>query len=516
VLPDAPKSTEQFGTTQIEGLAASVRAVTPLREDPGAEFEARVVIDHGAVLDWSESVPSDARPPVTIAIGGPRPPAWARVQSQGVLTSHARSRIDVRLPTTLPGLATAQTVWVGAEGQDWQAIRVTPNADRVTVEFRTAASIRVLHDGPAPSSPLGVVLFSATAGGRAYVPVETDEPIVFLGRPTRLHEVWLAEGDGPGARRLSPVRQVTARLGDTVEVDLRDAAHPAGGAILRGRLRLGAAGWPVEAGDPRATLQRCWTEPGHAPCWLTTRHLEPSQPSADGIAEFEARELAPGAYRLLLQPVGLGAEVLLEEGAEETVELDLASLGSIAVELPASVDGLDVIGVVTTAEADPQQRNHCTILTSEHLRESASCAVGPGTYIVSLYDTAQTGSAAFESGPIQVESGRETTASLQAVPRTSIGLTVIDSGSGEAVGFDLLFWHKLKIVGVHTGKNYFLMGQIREGGGSSITGITGELGAVPEPVRVIPAEHTIFEFETIGPLDVTDGQELRIRAKRRL
>lgn len=516
LLPSEPSSPEEFQSIVCAGLvaipyeiAAAVDA-PPIEVDGGAprvpDFVLRARVARGAELVWADTVPFDERSKVDVAFGGSMAPPSRETYSFGSDTGLRGAREGLELPLELPRANEEKLVWVGAAGKEWRSFLVAADSSRVEVQLASAASVRVLHDGPT-DPPSYVVTESYPVGDLERVEITSDEPVVVSELDAAPTRVWIEQREDEPISRIE--RLALSGVVET-EVDLRAESALDGRGGLRITLRATAATLALAKSGVKVLVKRRSAPESEFP-W---EHFADFEPDLGGAPEFirEIVGLVPAVHRVQVDPFGECATVTVEAGVVKEVEIALDGLGFVKFVIPQGYEDARGFATVATVESRVDQRFASFGVGGPDL--NATFALARGTYTARTSFFGSDDRPELESAPFVVETGVTTTVTLAPRRTVKLKLAAVDADTGEPIALDLAFWVDVQIYDEETGER--VLGTTSfTGSGDSRTGAESDLPHITGAVRVVLPDSKFFDFEGLEPF-VPSGEAvvtLRARAK---
>ncbi|MEZ5978662.1 MAG: hypothetical protein R3F34_10625, partial [Planctomycetota bacterium] len=513
-LPVLPHSLDEFSQISVAGLVARpVELTFPEDAEPvsveGAparapRFLLRVAIEDGASLVWADSVPFEARGPVDVAFGGSVVPPSRERYSWGSDFGLAGVREGLELPLVLPRANVEKSVWVGADGKEWRSLLVAPDAHRVEVVLTSAASIRVLHDGPTEPTSF-VVTQTFPKGDVKKVAITSADPVVVDELAAASTRVWIERTDD---RPTSRIARVELPAGELTEIDLRAASDLVGLGGLRIVVRatpevLALANTGLEVG-----LQRSAGEGADYP-WDYLADLERDAREDDAVV-YTVLGLEPVRHRVQVEPFGAFEEVDVVAGEVLDVDVPLDRIGFVRLEIPPDYEGPFSFATLTTTEEDRAARRFVSIRMTKDSTDSGYPVVCD-TYVASTPTFGGVEFPGLVSDPFVVEPGVTTVVHLRVKHQLEVRVVAVDATTGEPVGFGLDFWVGVAAIDVETGERVLATTSFR-GSGDSYHGITWTFDEVNGPVRVEVPENPFWTVEEVEPQVLLDGSTVELRA----
>lgn len=503
-LPRAPRSVDEFSDVIVAGLLAhAVELMTldaPASADASSpQFELRIRLDEGAVVDWAPSVPLHERTAVDLALGGSFSPASGVELRFNVGAGVVDQRRGLELPVTLPRVSTENSVWVGAEGRQWRAFALTPESERVEVVLERSASLLVHHDAPSGST----VVVQEWSGAKSRAAIFEPGPITLDGLTAGKNLVWI-EGFGRGESQAVNVELVA---GEVVEVDLSTAALSAARGGVRLTIRaapevLALSPLPIEAYLHKGTSENHIGQ---------LRELERERSETDGIV-FEADGLESGIHTIRTSPFGGSVEFDVQQGTKATVELVYDCVGFAEFVLPHDVDARRV-SVVLSGQVAGSGLTSINALRAS-IAENAKQPVLCGTYTASASQWSDGQVIGLMSDPFVVTTGATTIVELRPRPLSRIEFAAIDSSSGASIGFDIEFWVGMRIADRVTGEEVKGFKSFT-GQSGAYTGMVLSIDPYEGLVLLTPLDDPFWTFEPLDAVELTDGAAITLRASAR-
>lgn len=517
VLAGVPRSIDEFGAVTVADLQARPVALLGPEVSGTGSFLLRVEVVDGLEVRWSPDAGPESNGPVSLAFGGSLPPSSREFYSHGRRKGLLQELREQSLPASLPRPRYEELIWVGAPGYQWRSFPVEPDTEVVEVELTRASSIRVLHDGPVPGERRSVVVTSFPKGETEVKTIEGPEPIVFTERDPVVHEVRVVAGNpfsrpGRPERLASRLARLELQRGEESVVDLTAAFEKEAFGKIALTLEGGDALLGKHNREIQVSLSRRVESPGKR-AWERKGMLSGRSPGRVIEREYLSGGVEPGEYRVIIDPLGVAAEAIVEAGAITEVVVDLESVGWAILEAPEGVETAGSFISFSTADEEPRERLHFSA-ANEYSEPGVRHPLGPGTYIATLRGFGGLGGQLVESEPFVISAGAETRVQLHVQEVSKVRVRAVDATSGEPVGLELAFWAAVRAIGEDSGRSYPSMTRF-DGDGSSYVGLSWQLRSVDEAIRVVPPESDLWTFEVPPAAILRDGDVVTLRASAR-